>query len=133
LIKLFIVNRIVIPRFLTVAVIVCAVLFLPWVSLVAAAAQPGGCPHCHGARVGIVSGHSCCPAGKPAPSGACGHNGISFCHCSFGMLAFIAPSLGGIPTWCMAAYVPAMTTMPEGIFSPHIFHPPESNSFFFQA
>jgi hypothetical protein len=128
-----IMKRAAIFRCLMIAVIAWAVLFLPWGSLIVEAAQPAGCPYCHAARIGIVSGHSCCPTDKADSSGPCGQKGMSICHCSFGMPAFIAPSNNGTPAWWVALHVIAMTTEPKGIFSPHIFRPPESNSSFFQA
>ncbi len=122
-------KRAATSRFLMLAVIGWAVLFLPLGSLIASAAQPAGCPHCQGEGAGIVSGQCCCPSGMPGHCGNCGHDGMSLCRCSSGSPALIAASTITIPTWQISPSVHPLVSVSSKLFPPNIFHPPELSFF----
>jgi hypothetical protein len=123
-------KRAATSRFLMLAVIGWAVLFLPWGNLAAIAAQPVGCPHCQGAGAGIISGQCCCPAGMPGHCGGCGHGGMSLCRCSSGSPVFIAAPAAAIPAWHASPCIYPMITVYSKLFPPNIFHPPELHYIF---
>jgi hypothetical protein len=118
-------QRTVASCYLILAVIACAVLFLPMGNLAPAGMQPAGCPGCQAAGPGYTAGHCCCPAGLPAPCGACGSGGVVTCRCSSGSLAFIFAPAVGTTTWQVSPLVLAIATVPVTFFPPSIFHPPE--------
>ncbi|MFA4904080.1 MAG: hypothetical protein WC600_15215 [Desulfobaccales bacterium] len=122
-------KRAVTARYLMLVVIAWAVLFLPLGNLAAVAALPVGCPHCHGAGVGIVSGQCCCPSGMPGSCGGCGHDGISLCRCNSGSPAFIATPACAMPTWHVSPYVHPLVSVASKLFPLNIFHPPELHYF----
>jgi hypothetical protein len=122
-------KRAATSRYLILAIIGWAVLFLPLGNPAAGMAQAVGCPHCQGAGVGIVSGQCCCPSGMPGHCGGSGRDGMSLCRCSSGSPVLIVASTTAIPTWQVASCVYPLESVASKLFPPNIFHPPELNLF----